>query len=243
MFLFLNLLALGVNDTLYAQCDGYDEVSVTSGNYTFQSGERYAFKSATPTTIILGDVNFQNGTAVCVGPNVTLIIQNNINASGAVTFNVEGTLQFNQAVNFNANLDMTIAEGGVFQTGSSGTVDFNIAGSGVNRILNSGEVKVGVLTFSSGSSTNTIDNSGTFTISRNINISGDTEFRNQKDIYVGASFNCNATSVYVNCGVIETATGFNLGGGRVVNTGSFISNNGSIDFGSSTARFENYGIV
>ena len=243
MFLFLNLLALGVNDTLYAQCDGYDEVSVTSGNYTFQSGERYAFKSATPTTITLSDVTFQNGTAVCVGPNVTLIIQNNINASGAVTLNVEGILQFNQAINFNANLDMTIAEGGVFQTGNNGTVDFNIGGSGVNRILNSGEVKVGVLTFASGSSTNTIDNSGTFTISRNINISGDTEFRNQKDIYVGASFNCNATSVYVNCGVIETATGFNLGGGRVVNTGSFISNNGSIDFGSSTARFENYGIV
>ncbi|MEO2081945.1 Calx-beta domain-containing protein, partial [Leeuwenhoekiella sp.] len=243
MFLFLNLLALGVNDTLYAQCDGYDEVSVTSGNYTFQSGERYAFKSATPTTITLSDVTFQNGTAVCVGPNVTLIIQNNINASGAVTLNVEGTLQFNQAINFNANLDMTIAEGGVFQTGNNGTVDFNIGGSGVNRILNSGEVKVGVLTFASGSSTNTIDNSGTFTISRNINISGDTEFRNQKDIYVGASFNCNATSVYVNCGVIETATGFNLGGGRIVNTGSFISNNGSIDFGSSTARIENYGIV
>ncbi|RXG12236.1 Calx-beta domain-containing protein, partial [Leeuwenhoekiella aestuarii] len=243
--LFLVSLSLGwfAGGDLYAQCDGYTDAAPNSGNFTFRSGKKYAFKSASPKTVNLGDVNFENGSAICVGPNVKLIIQNNVNSSGSITINVEGELQFNQSVNISANVDMIIAEGGLFQTGNTGTTDFSLGGVGTNEILNNGTIKVGVLTFNNGSAKNTIDNNGNLVINRNINISGDTEFRNQKNIFVGASFNCNAKTVYVNCGRIETITGFNLGGGRVVNTGSFISGNGSIDFGSATSRFENYGVV
>ncbi|WP_335621712.1 DUF7507 domain-containing protein, partial [Leeuwenhoekiella marinoflava] len=243
LFFFFMILSAFTNNALYAQCVGYDEVAPSSGNFTFQSGKKYAFKSASPTTITLGDVTFLDGSAICVGPNVKLIIQNNINSSGSIVVNVEGTLQLNQSANISANVDITIAEGGLFQTGNTGTTDFSLGGAGTNEILNNGTIKVGVLTFNNGSSKNTIDNNGNLVINRNINISGDTEFRNQKNIYVGASFNCNAKTVYVNCGRIETVTGFNLGGGRVVNTGSFISGNGSIDFGSAISRFENYGVV
>ena len=80
-------------------------------------------------------------------------------------------------------------------------------------------------------------------IGANINISGTTTFRNQDTLLIQNSYNNNSTSMFVNCAYMRSSNGYNLGGGRVINTGNFLVVNSSIDFTSATAIFENYGTV
>ena len=226
---------------IQAQSNDCDITGSTSGNYTFQSNKKVCFYS----NATLGDVTFQNGAKIYIAPNVTVIIQNNINSSGAIEMKIEGTLQFSQAVTINANVNLTIGTNGVLKAGSSGTTDFRLNGAGINTILNNGQFNVGVLELQNSNGTYTFDNSpnATININSNININGKSYFRNQGKLLIRNSYNCNNRSVFVNCGEMVSSAGFNLGGGKVINTGKFTVTSSRVDFGSSTARFENYGSV
>lgn len=70
----------------------------------------------------MSDVTFQNNSKICIASGVTLTIQNNINSSGNVTFEIAGTLQFNQSPNISANLTINIANGGTLRAGTSGGI-------------------------------------------------------------------------------------------------------------------------
>ncbi|MDB2385268.1 Ig-like domain-containing protein [Polaribacter sp.] len=230
------LLLFSVINT-YSQCTGCTQSGSFSGNQTFASGEVYCVTSDSTVS----DVTFEDGSTLCVAPGVTFTIQNNINSSGSIAFNVDGTLQFNQSPQFNASTNFTIGDNGLLKAGSSGNNNITFNGS-TNTLTNNGTVQVSVLGFQNNSSINTIINYDTFTIGGNINISGDTGFKNEGTISVGQSFNCSSQTIFSSCNTLTTA-GFNLNGGQVINTATFTVTNGNIDFGNGSPRFENYGTM
>lgn len=211
----------------------------TSGNYTFATNTKTCFT----VDATLGDITFQDGSEIYVEPGVTVIIQNNVNSTGDIIMNIEGTLQFNNVTRINANVEINIAPTGTLRSGTSGTNDFAIQGNGTNIIFNEGLIEFGVLDFNGANAQNTVDNIGTMNINNNINISGVCHFRNIGILNIGSSYNCKETTVFVNCGTMTSGSGFNLDGGKVYNSGNFIVTGGNINFGKNTARFENTGYV
>lgn len=241
--IFALILTLIFSANYYAQCTGCTVTNpVLSGNYTFASGSTVCFTS----NATLGDVTFQNNSKICVAPGVTVIIQNNVTTTSGnnITFEVGGTLQFNNPPTFNANLTVNVKSTGTLKSGNTGNGNFTFNGI-TNNLTNNGTVQVSVLGFNNSSSTNIVDNYGILTIGSNINIQGNTSFRNWNLINIGQSFNMNSSTTYINCGTINTSTGFNVGGGRIINTGNFtISTSGSGNFEvPNGSRIENYGIL
>lgn len=241
--IYINLLTLLVffsffcNDAL-AQCTGCTITGPTSGNFTFTSNETVCFSS----NATLGDVAFQNNSKICVAPGVTLTIQNNVNTSSGqnITFEIGGTLIFNQSISIHANLLANIQSGGVLRAGSGGN-NFEFNGQ-TNTLNNQGTIQVGVLGFQNSNATNIIDNHGTLTINSNINVAGNTTFRNWSLINVGSSFNSSSATKYINCGTFNSNNGYNLNGGTVINTGTFNVTSGQIDIGNN-GNLENYGTL
>ena len=237
--IFALILTLIFSANYYAQCTGCTVTNPTlSGNYTFTSGSTVCFTS----NATLGDVTFQNNSKICVAPDVTVIIQNNVTTTSGdnITFEVGGTLQFNQSPTINANLTTNIQSNGTLKAGSTGNNNFSFNGLN-NTLNNSGSMQVSVLQFQNSSATNIVDNYGILTIGSNINIQGNTTFKNWNLINIGASYNNNNTSKYINCGTINSSSGFNLGGGKVINTGDFNIGSGQIDLAGGT--LENYGTL
>ena len=236
--IFALILTLIFSANYYSQCTGCTVTNPTlSGNYTFASGSTVCFTS----NATLGDVTFLNNSKICVAPGVTVTIEYNVNSAAGdnITFEIGGTLQFIQSININANLTTNIQSNGLLKAGSTGNNNFSFNGSN-NTLNNSGTMQVNVLQFQNSGATNIVDNYGILTIGSNINIQGNTTFRNFQTINIGDSFNSNATSTYINCGTINSSKGFNLGGGRVINTGNFNVPSGNLDLPNGS-RIENYG--
>ena len=236
--IFALMLTLIFSANYYSQCTGCTVTNpVSSGNYTFPANSTVCFT----TNTTLGDVTFENNSKICVAPGVTVTIAYNvISAAGDnITFEIGGTLQFKQSININANLTTNIQSNGLLKAGSTGNNNFSFNGSN-NTLNNSGTMQVNVLQFQNSGATNIVDNYGILTIGSNINIQGNTTFRNFQTINIGDSFNSNATSTYINCGTINSSKGFNLGGGRVINTGNFNVPSGNLDLPNGS-RIENYG--
>ena len=236
--IFALILTLIFSANYYSQCTGCTVTNPTlSGNYTFASGSTVCFTS----NATLGDVTFLNNSKICVAPGVTVTIQYNVNSAAGdnITFEIGGTLQFIQSININANLTTNIQSNGLLKAGSTGNNNFSFNGSN-NTLNNSGTMQVNVLQFQNSGATNIVDNYGILTIGSNINIQGNTTFRNFQTINIGDGFNSNATSTYINCGTINSSKGFNLGGGRVINTGNFNVPSGNLDLPNGS-RIENYG--
>lgn len=244
LFIFCALIGATLlqNNKLGAQCSSCSVTNpVSSGNYTFTTNSTVCFTS----NATLGDVTFQNNSKICVASGVTVIIQNNLNTTTGnnIEFQVSGTLQFNQNPQINANLTAHVASGGILRAGTNGSNNFTFNGSN-NIVNNYGTFQMAVLGFNNNSATNIIDNYGTLSISQNINVSGaNTVFRNHNFINVGANFNLNATTKFINCATTNIQVGFNLGGGWVINTSNLttgINGSGNIDL-AGNSKIDNYG--
>jgi hypothetical protein len=183
-----------------------------------------------------------NGGTLIIKPGVILTITGNIRPDNIPTRNstiqVYGELRFTQSATIPMSTNLTIYSAGKLMVGNNGTSNISFKGN-VTNILNNGTLNVGTIDINNNSSVNTFENQGNFTVSGNINIQGTTYFKNTSSLIINASFNNNSNSVYVNCGTFTTS-GFNLQGGKIYNIGSFTAT-GNINFGSSTAFFENYG--
>lgn len=245
IILLVLLSLISTVSNFYAQCTGCTPgPTPTSGNVTVGAGQTMCFTS----NATLDAVTFGNNSKICVAPGVTVTIQNNVTSTSGsnVTLEIGGTLQFNNPPTFNANLTANVQSGGTLKSGSTGNSNFTFNGT-TNTLTNNGTVQVSVLQFQNSGSTNIVDNYGTLTIGSNINISGtSTTFRNWNLINIGQSFNMNSSTTYINCGTTNTGTGFNVRGGRIINTGNFnVSTSGSggtLDLPDGS-RFENYGIL
>ncbi|NLP57151.1 DUF11 domain-containing protein [Lutibacter sp. B1] len=225
-----------------AQCTDCTVTGPTSGDVTVPANSVMCFTSGAS----INNITFADNSKICIASGVTVYININTNSTTGNNIDIEvyGTLQFSNPPDFKANVDITVHEGGVLNSGKNGKSDIKFSGTGSNTLLNNGEFNVNVLTFSGSTQTNTVDNYGTMNIGSNVNLeSSTTQFRNEGELYIGQSFNSNSYSSYVNCGYVNTGTSFNLQGSLVINTGTFISNGGAIDFSNSLSRFENYGEV
>ena len=192
-----------------------------------------------------GDLRILGGT-ICIAEGVKVTIINNVFTTIGTNINLEiyGTLQFNQVTTMKATVSTNIYSKGVLRSGETGNNDFYFDGSGNNYINNFGEIDMGVLSFRNNSSSFYFDNFGKINLSRNLNITTNiTKFKNNpgSTLTIGASFTMNQGTAFYNCGTTTTSGGFNMGGGNVINTGSFTVNNGNINYAMITARIDNYG--
>ncbi len=227
-------------NTLNAQCLGCTIAPPSSGNFTALAGETYCFNS----NANLSDVILQDGSKICISAGVSLIINNNIQtqSTDTVTIIINGLLQFNQVPTINAKLGLVVHSTGHLKVGSTGNNNLSCNGANTNIEVD-GVMDLGVLNFQNSSSSNLVEirEIGTMNIGGNINISGGTSFYNKGDLFIGASYNNNSTSIFINCGLMISTAGFNIGGGTVDNTGRFFVPTGSVDFGNSTGKFYNKG--
>lgn len=194
----------------------------------------------------IGGLDIKGGT-ICISEGATLTVNNNVNSYNGSTLELEiyGTLQFNQVTTLNSTVIINIYNSGELRSGTSGSNDFSFNGSGISYINNDGKLNIGTLTFSNSSGEYIFDNYGVIDISSNINIGAKlTKFKNNFEgtMSIGASFNMNEGTEFYNCGEITTASGFNMGGGNVVNTNSFTVN-GNVNYGNGTSRFDNFGTL
>jgi hypothetical protein len=192
-----------------------------------------------------GGLTIHGGT-ICIAEDVKVTIINNVETTLGTNINLEiyGTLQFNQVTTMRATVNANIYSKGVLRSGETGNNDFYFNGSGNNYINNFGEIDMGVLNFENSASSFYFDNFGQMNLSSNLNITTNiTKFKNNpgSTLTIGASFTMNQGTAFYNCGTTTTSNGFNMGGGHIINTGSFTVNNDNINYAMSSARIDNYG--
>ncbi|MPS64647.1 MAG: hypothetical protein DI622_07725 [Chryseobacterium sp.] len=225
---------------LQAQCTGCTVTNPTDPNYHFPDNTTVCFSS----NMTFNNPTFGSNVKVCIASGVTVTFQNNISGvNNAMTyFDVHGTLLFSQAITAVADLNVH-----VFSTGnvsmSSGNGNFTMNGV-QNIIINEGTIEMGVLQFGD-NTTNTVDNYGTLTINGNMNMSNSavTHFRNEVGgiISLTGNYSNNENSVYINCGTINSNSGFNINGGSIFNTGTFTSG-GDINMSGNSSMIYNFGL-
>ena len=196
---------------------------------------------------IIGNLKIGKVVNIKIPQGVTFTINNNIESAigDNLSFEVGGTLVFAQKPSINANVAIKIESTGVVNVGSKGRNNLEIRGLD-NLIYNEGILNVGVVDLIGGDkSYNVIDNvsSGKIFVGGNINIQGNTTFRNYGYLEIEQSYNNNATSSYINCGTIEAKVGFNLQGGKILNTGIFNHGQGVIDLGGKGSELNNFGVL
>ena len=223
-------------NNIYSQCNNCDVVGPTTGNFVFASNTKTCFTA----NATLADVTFQDNSSVCIAPGVTVtingIIATTINTS--IDIDVQGSFIIFQPVEFKSELDLFVSATGYLKTGTSGNVDFDLNSSGANSIVNYGLIEMGALKFDSSSANNFIENFGTFNINKDIVLEGATNLRNRGDLYIGLSFVFKSNVIFSNCGNVTTEQGFDLDGGKIINTGLFITESGTIVFNGG--MLENY---
>ena len=118
---------------LKAQCTDCDTTGPTTGNVTFLSNTKTCFTA----DATLANVIFQDNSSVCIAPGVTVTITNNIQttANTDLSFDIQGTLTFIQNAQFNANVNIEIADTGLLQAGNLGLGNLSFDGSGSNSEL------------------------------------------------------------------------------------------------------------
>ncbi len=191
------------------------------------------------------EIKFGDNSTLNIKSGVLLTFGGNLNDTGkTVTINIEdgAKLKLAQVVNFNGNYSFNISKNASLVSGDSPNFSNLTISNGNISIENYGNIFASVLDLL-GDSQKVINNynEGVINVNSNINIGGETKFRNFGSIYVGARYNNSAKSLYINCGVIYSKEGFNLGGGKIINTNLMLTN--GVDFGNSSSELKNYGVL
>lgn len=224
----------------YAQCTGCDVQNPTDPNYHFPDNTTVCFTS----DMTFNNPTFGTNAKICIASGVTLQFQNSISgaANAPARLEVHGTLNFNQTITSVANLNVHVFDTGNITVGG-GNGNLTIDGQ-INEIVNEGLIELGVLQLGNNSN-NKIDNFGNLNINGNLNMSSSatTLFRNEGGglIFIGGNYGNNEQSVYVNCGTIISQNGFNINGGKIINTGIFTVG-GDINLSGSSSEIYNFGL-
>jgi len=131
---------------------------------------------------IIGNLKIGKIVNIKIPEGITFTVNNNIESTAAdnLTFEVAGTLIFAQKPTINASVSFNIESTGIVNVGTNGRNNLEIKGVN-NLIYNEGTLNVGVVDLiSSVNSYNVIDNqaTGKIFVRGNINIHGNTTFRN-----------------------------------------------------------------
>ena len=224
----------------YAQCTSCGIQNPTDPNYHFPDNTTVCFTS----DMTFNNPTFGTNSKICIASGVTLQFQNNISGvtNAPMSFEVHGTLNFNQTITSVADLDVHVYNtGNITVGGGNGNLTMN---GQINKIVNEGLIELGVLQLGD-STSNTIDNFGNLNINGNLNMSNSatTLFRNEGGglILLSGNYGNSEQSVYVNCGTIISQNGFNINGGKIINTG-FFTVGGDINLSGSSSEIYNYGL-
>ena len=203
-------------------------------NYVFPSNKRVCFTENTT----FNDVKLEDGAIIHIAPNTKLIFNTNLSTATGFKngFEIEGSLEFNNNPNFSSDLDINISTTGTLSNQSGITIRNN-----ATNLINNGTVDIrSTLNFGSPTAINYIENNKEMKVVR-FNLSeGNNTFLNKGRIDVSNTIDNNATTLMVNCGEIYSLSSFNMGGSRIVNTGTVTIEGGNSDL-SGTSRIENYG--
>lgn len=224
LMLFVYLLGSLISSIGYiqAQCNTCDsEIKTGSGTLVLSPNEVTCISE----TLTFSDIKWAENATLCISPEKTLTIQNNMDNNKAeynLTLELYGNLVMGNPEFNSNNLIMNIHSGGGFKTTG------NAAFKGNNVIINNqGNFHVSVLNLNGNSGTINILNSefAEFVTESNLNVGDNVAliYNNKGYLEIGSQFGLSKISKYSNCGVIKTA-GFNLMNGTVYNTGKmFIS--------------------
>lgn len=239
LFILLFNIYFFNSNYLNAQCTACDITNPTiTGQYAFPANKKVCFTQNTT----FQDATFENNAKICISPNVTVTFNTNTTSSTGYfnEFDIQGTLNYTGSnPDFKSDLKIMIAPTGTLNIGSSGMTITNSE----TIFINNGTMNFNsTLNFASATATNYFENNGTINIIR-INASkGYNTIYNKGSIYLSNTFDNNSTTLYINCGYVESFQGFNMGGARLINTGTIQVDAGNSDF-STTSRVENYGIA
>lgn len=224
----------------YAQCTGCGVQNPTDPNYHFPDNTTVCFSS----DMTFNNPTFGTNAKICIASGVTLQFQNNISGviNAPLSFEVHGTLNFNQTLTAVADLDVHVYNtGNITVGGGNGNLTMN---GQINKFVNEGLIELGVLQLGDNTN-NTIDNYGNLNINGNLNMSSSatTLFRNEGGglILLSGNYGNSEQSVYVNCGTIISQSGFNINGGKIINTG-FFTVGGDINLSGSSSEIYNFGL-
>jgi len=246
---FIKILLLTAIGLFFVE-KGFSQSGCTDCTITNPGGQDLTIK---PGDIVcftqnktFGNLSISGGT-ICIAEGITVVISGNVNSTIGTTLNLElyGTLTFNQSTTMNATVFVNIYSKGALHSGSSGSNNFTFGGSGDNYINNYGLMDMGVLTFSNSGGNYYFENFGSMDINSNINIQSDTtKFKNNigGTMTLGANFSMNSGASFFNCGTITITSGFNMGGGFIINSGTF-ELTGNINYGQGTSKIDNYGTI
>ncbi|MDA3613351.1 T9SS type A sorting domain-containing protein [Polluticaenibacter yanchengensis] len=244
-FTLMLMLVLCINARLFAQCTSCDFETVTIASMNqqtvFKAGKTYCIKS----NLSFGSsypVKLEAGTIICINPNVTFSFEKLANNSGPATFNVYGTLNFNNNLDLNTPVAVNVFENGKVNGNGNIKLTNNTSTATIFTVKAGGTLQVGGIDFN-GNAPFIIDNYGVTNTQSQFNASNvNLTVRNQGVFTMGNNFNLGQNSKLYNCGIIYLNSALNLGNGRIYNTGSFKSNGGQINM-QNNDRFENYGYV
>jgi hypothetical protein len=244
IFLFVLLLTVFVQQ-INSQCTNCTNTYTNATiNTSFSISGVICFSGTTNT--IQGDISsIDDESVICVGPGTTLNLNSNnynVGATNNITVNVYGTLKFNTNPNLAGRWTFNIYNGGVLNYGSLG---FNST-SGRLTINNAGTFSGGKLEITGNNSTGSISNTGSMTLSQDLNFAGTNfSFYNNStttlNLYTIALSNSSSTFIMQNHTVMNVTSTLNLYNG----TGQF-RNLGSLTVGqdynsSSTSTYVNCG--
>ncbi|WP_278353252.1 hypothetical protein [Chryseobacterium gleum] len=224
----------------YAQCTNCGIQNPTDPNFHFPDNTTVCFSS----DMTFNNPTFGTNSKICIASGVTLQFQNNISgvANAPAVFEVHGKLNFIQTITSVADLDVHVYSTGSITVGG-GNGNLTIGGQD-NKIINEGLIEMGVLQLGDNTN-NIIDNFGNLNINGNLNMSNSatTLFRNEGGglISITGNYGNNEQSVYVNCGTIISQNGFNINGGKIINTGIFTVG-GDINLSGSSSEIHNFGL-
>ena len=139
------------------------------------------------------EIKFGDNSTLNIKSGVLLTFGGNLNDTGkTVTINIEdgAKLKLAQVVNFNGNYSFNISKNASLVSGDSPNFSNLTISNGNISIENYGNIFASVLDLL-GDSQKVINNynEGVINVNSNINIGGETKFRNFGSIYVGSRYN------------------------------------------------------
>ena len=235
-FRLILFLVLHFTSSVYAQCTSCDIVNpVTFGNYTFPANRTVCFTQNTT----LGDIILEDNAKICIAPNVTLTINTNTTTTAGYNnqIDVNGTLKFSNNPNFKSDIQLNIASTGLLENSAGFTIT-----NSKTSIINNGTINLqNTINFAGASSVNYVENNGTINVSRFNSTNGATTVYNTGTIKLTNIIDNNASTLYINCGIIDSQSSINMGGSKIINTGIFTLAGGTNDF-SGNSTIINFGV-
>lgn len=241
IYQFFTLLAFFVGSISNAQ-ENCVNFSTNDQNSTLEIFNQNNCVTISANTI-LNTIKIGNKSTIYIPKNISLKVNKiETDYNQELILNVEGILIIKENPAIKANI--LINNNGNLFIGENGQNNIELYGN-TTKIINNGTIQLGKISFKGNDNLVQNNAKGNFIINGSLDIIDDLNhklnFENYGHLGIAESYDNNKVSQYINCGIIEINGGFNLKGGKVINTGQFIQKlDGVISLGER-GELSNYG--